>query len=80
MSVEIGLVLLRHKFPRCVFSCDRVMQQGHRDKVPTIETIRYRRMVAIEIGMWRSGRKGGASGFVTCGNGRLREDLGGTRL
>src|ERR1700741_3263595 len=37
------------------------------------------RMVAIELGMWRSGRNGGSSGAVTCGNDRLREDRGGAR-
>jgi hypothetical protein len=33
-------------------------------------------MVAIEFGMWRLGRNGGSSGFVTVGNGRLREQRG----
>ena len=47
--------------------------------VLTSATIRRRRMVAIEFGMWRSGRKGGASGSVTVGYGRLREQRGGTR-
>jgi len=55
------------------------MQQGHRDKALTNWTIRYRRIVAIEFGMWRSGRKGGSSGSVTFGNGKLREERGGTR-
>jgi len=35
--------------------------------------------VAIESGMWRSGRIGGAAGSATVGNGRFREDRGGTR-
>src|SRR6266511_2690709 len=36
-------------------------------------------MVAIEFGMWRSGRKGGSSGSVTSGYGKFREQRGGTR-
>ena len=36
-------------------------------------------MVAIEFGMWRSVRSGGASGSITLGNGRLREEPCGTR-
>ena len=36
-------------------------------------------MVAIEFGMCRSGRKGGSSGSVTVGYGKLREQPGGTR-
>ena len=42
--------------------------------------MRRRRRVAIEFGMWRSGRIGGASGSVTFGNGRFREDRGGPVL
>ena len=37
------------------------------------------RMVAIEFGIWRSGRKGGASGSMTVGNGKFREERGGRR-
>src|SRR5665647_1723619 len=36
-------------------------------------------MVAIEFGMWRSGRSGGSSGSVTVGYGKFREQRGGTR-
>ena len=36
-------------------------------------------MVAIEFGIWRSGRKGGTSGSIIVGYGRLREQCGGTR-
>jgi hypothetical protein len=39
--------------------------------------IRVRRMVAIEFGMWRSVRSGGAAGSVTGGNGKFFEQLGG---
>ena len=43
--------------------------------------MRRRRIVAIELGMCRSGRIGGASGSVTVGNGRSRElRLGRKRL
>jgi hypothetical protein len=37
-------------------------------------TIRRRRMVAIEFGKWRSGRSGGASGSITFGKGKFREE------
>jgi hypothetical protein len=42
-------------------------QHGHRGRVLVIALIRRRRMVAIELGMWRSGRKGGSSGSITVG-------------
>ena len=35
-------------------------------------------MVAIELGMWRSVRSGGAAGSVTVGNGKVFEQPGGT--
>src|SRR5580693_9612435 len=38
--------------------------------------MRRLRIVAIELGMCRSGRIGGASGSVTVGNGRSRERRG----
>src|ERR1700730_14605539 len=66
------LVLLHHKTLRRVFLGIGVAQHGHRDRVATSATIRCRRMVAIEFGMWRSGRNGGASGSVTVGNGKFR--------
>jgi hypothetical protein len=74
-----ALVLLRHKFLRRVFRLNGAAQHGHRDKVLATATIRYRCIVAIEFGICRSGRKGGASGSVTVGNGKLREDRGGAR-
>ena len=73
------LVLLHHKFLRRVFLAIGAAQHGHRDRVATSATIRCRRMVATEFGIWRSGRNGGASGSVTVGNGRLREERGGGR-
>src|SRR3989442_16027472 len=74
-----ALVLLHHKSPRGVFLTIGAAQQGPRGKVATSATMRYRRMVETEFGMWRSGRKGGASGSVTVGNGKLREERGGAR-
>ena len=47
--------------------------------VLTSAAIRCRRIVATEFGMWRSGRNGGASGSITVGNGKLREERGGGR-
>jgi hypothetical protein len=70
--LRFDLILLHHKFLRCVFPVIRAMQQGHRTKVLATATIRCRRMVEMEFGTWRSGRKGGASGSVTFGNGKLR--------
>src|SRR3990167_7189340 len=78
-SQQRALVLLHHKFPCRVFRAIGAAQHGHRDKVPTSATIKCRRMVAIEFGIWRSGRNGGASGSVTVGNRKLREDRGGGR-
>lgn len=46
-----ALVLLHHKFLRRVFFATGAEQHGHRDKVPTIATIRCQRMVATEFGM-----------------------------
>jgi hypothetical protein len=73
------LVLLHHKFCRDVFLPIEVAQHGHRDKDLTSATSNRRRVVATEFGMWRSGRNGGASGSVTVGNGKFREQRGGTR-
>jgi hypothetical protein len=76
--VKVDLVLLRHKFlrPRTIA---RVLQYGHRDKSFTSASMIRMRMVAIESGMCRSGRKGGSSGSVTVGKGRFLEQSGGTR-
>jgi hypothetical protein len=56
-----GLVLLCHKF-WCPF---RVAQHGQRESVVARAATNLRRIVAIEFGMWRSGRNGGSSGLVT---------------
>ena len=42
-------------------------QHGHRGNVLTSASINRMRMVAIEFGIWRSGRKGGSSGSITVG-------------
>jgi hypothetical protein len=42
-------------------------QQGQRGKFFTSALINRTRMVAIEFGMWRSGRKGGSSGSIMVG-------------
>ena len=54
-------------------------QHGHRGKRLTIASISLWRMVAIEFGMWRSGRKGGSPGSVTVGYCKFREQSGATR-
>jgi hypothetical protein len=56
-----------------------VPQHGHRGKVLTMASAKRIRIVAIEFGMWRSGRNGGSSGLITLGNGKLREHRGATR-
>src|SRR5260221_12024490 len=72
------LVLLRYKLLRARFRAVPP-QHGHRGNRLTIAAMSLRRMVAIEFGMRRSGRKGGSSGSVTVGYGKLREQRGGTR-
>jgi hypothetical protein len=74
-----ALILLHHKFLRRVCLTIGAAQHGHRGKLPTSATIRRRRMVAIEFGIWRSGRNGGSSGSVTIGNGKLRDERGAGR-
>src|SRR5258706_1391628 len=71
-----ALILLSYKLrrPRCTAAAP---QQGQRGKRVTIAAMSLRRMVAIEFGMCRSGRKGGSSGSVTVGYGKLREQSGG---
>jgi len=78
-STSIVLELLRHNL--CDRACARcgAPQDGQRGKRLMIAAMSLRRMVAIEFGMWRSGRNGGSSGSVTVGYGKLREQRGGTR-
>ena len=72
-------VLLRHKRCRVLVDPRGALQHGHRSRLLARATVRRRRMVAIEFGMCRSGRIGGASGSVTWGNGRFLEVRGGAR-
>ena len=69
-----GLIVLRHEFLLVVLPDFGIAQQGHRDNARATPTVSLRRMVAMELGTWRSGRSGGASGSVTFGKGRLREE------
>jgi hypothetical protein len=71
------LVLLRHKFCR-MFRENLRAQHGQRGSIRAIATTIAQWTVAIELGMCRWGRSGGAAGSVTTGNGRLREHPGGT--
>jgi hypothetical protein len=68
-----SLVVLRHKLQR-----ERPFgfapQHGQRERIATSLAMSLRRMVAMEFGTWRSGRSGGASGSVTLGKGKLREE------
>ena|SRR5258708_6979484 len=78
LAVESDLILLRYKLLRA--RCRAALpQHGQRGKCLTIAAMSLRRMVAMEFGMCRSGRKGGSSGSVTVGYGKLREQRGGTR-
>src|SRR5262245_58370582 len=79
--LETRLVLLRHKLQRMrPFKLRRercfdfAPQHGQRDRMAASLTVRRRRMVAIEFGTWRSGRSGGASGSITFGKGKFREE------
>ena len=75
---QLHLVLLRHRFVRERRAVE-APQHGQRGRRLMIAAISLRRMVAIEFGMCRSGRKGGSSGSVTVGYDKLREQRGGTR-
>lgn len=66
------LVLLRHKSGILIVVFGRAWQHGHRSSVLARATVSLRRMVAMELGMWRSGRIGGAVGSSTRGNGKVR--------
>jgi hypothetical protein len=52
------------------------LQQGHLGRLLASATMSRLRTVAIELGMCRSGRIGGASGSATLGNGRQGERRG----
>jgi hypothetical protein len=61
-----AFVVLRHNFYR-LYAAGFLPQQGHRGRFLTSALINLKRTVAIEFGMWRSGRKGGSSGSITFG-------------
>ena len=42
-------------------------QVGQRGRLCTTALVKRKRMVAIEFGTWRSGRKGGSSGLIILG-------------
>jgi DNA invertase Pin-like site-specific DNA recombinase len=63
----VRLVLLHQEIFRRMFLAIGAVQHGHRGNLLTRAAISRRRMVAIEFGMCRSGRRGGASGSVTVG-------------
>ena len=72
------LIALCHNFNRgagLLFGC---AQHGQRDNVLTRPTMRRRRSVGMELTTWRSGLSGGASGSITLGNGRSRDDSPGS--
>ena len=73
------LILLRHERLRCNRLNIGAAQHGHRGRLVTRAVISRRRMVAIELGTWRSGRSGRSSGSVTVGNGKFREQRRGSR-
>ena len=50
-----------------------VARHGHRERVLTSAMINRLRIVAIELGTWRSVLGGGASGSITFGNGKFFE-------
>jgi hypothetical protein len=75
---EACLVLLCHKLRR-MFRGNLRAQHGHRGSIRAIATTILQWTVAIELGMCRWGRSGGAAGSVTAGNGRFREPPGATR-
>ena len=60
------LILLRHKASRGCLAIGAA-QHGHRGNLTTMAAISRRRIVAIEFGMCRSARSGGASGLVMVG-------------
>jgi hypothetical protein len=67
LSVALDLILLCYKFFGRECLIIRAEQHGHRGSILTTVAIRWRRMVAIEFGMWRSERSGGAVGSIAFG-------------
>src|SRR3954469_11539753 len=77
MNMSSVLILLRHRIGVAWVVLRGALQHGHRDRVVARATIRWRRIVAIELATCRSGRTGGASGFAILGNAKRRELIGG---
>src|SRR5919107_1217306 len=74
--IFVSLLLLRHRIGVAWVVLRGALQHGHRARVAARATIRCRRIVAIELATWRSGRTGGASGWTILGNRRRRELIG----
>ena len=74
--LSIRQILLRHRIGVAPAVLRGALQQGHRARVVARATIRCRRTVAIEFATCRSGRTGGASGWMILGNARRREFTG----
>jgi len=66
------LVFLRNQRGVTLVGCRNTWQHGHGSRLLARATVSLRRMVAMELGMWRSDRGGGAVGSSTTGNGRFR--------
>jgi hypothetical protein len=66
-QINAVLILLHHKFFRRACLATGAAQHGHLGSLTTMAAISVRRIVAIEFGMCRSGRSGGAAGSVTVG-------------
>ena len=77
-QIPLPLVLLRHKFRVLEAGLIVSAQHGHRERRRTMATTSLRRMVAIEFGIWRSVRNGGAARSETRGKSRRLEARGGT--
>jgi hypothetical protein len=61
-----ALALLRHNLDGLCRGL-AAPQVGQRGRLCTTALIKRKRMVAIEFGTWRSGRKGGSSGSISFG-------------
>src|SRR4030095_16513698 len=64
LAITRVLVLLRHNR----VGLRGALQHGHRSRLLASTVVRCRRIVAIELGMCRSGRIGGTAGSITGGN------------
>ena len=78
LTLREPLVVLCHDFRSRDGRAVAWAQQGQRDSILTRPAMRRRRRVGIELTTCRSGRSGGASGSITPGNGRLRDEISGS--